>query len=131
MVYFSMMTAYTAVYLFYVSTSFDSNNINDICFVFVSFFSLRELYTVHSICGFHVAQPLVCCAMFARIYLSFDTFSYSHCILCFSIYGFWLSLWYPQTFLHAIHHGVYTFVIPTKTSAVSMDSPSLAHCCAS
>jgi len=26
-------------------------------------------------------------------------FSFGHCVVCPSVYGFWLSLWYLQTFL--------------------------------
>ena len=32
-------------------------------------------------------------------YLSFCTFSFGHCVVCSSIYRFWLPLWYLQTFL--------------------------------
>jgi len=33
--------------------------------------------------------------------LSFCTFSFGHCVFCSSsIYGFWLPLWYLQTFLN-------------------------------
>jgi hypothetical protein len=31
--------------------------------------------------------------------LSFCTFSFGHCVVCSSIYGFWLPLWYLQTLL--------------------------------
>ena len=43
-------------------------------------------------------QPL---ASFVDCFLSFCTFSFSHCVVCCSsIYGFWLPLWYLQTLLN-------------------------------
>ena len=36
--------------------------------------------------------------------LSFCTFSFGHCVLCSSIYGFWLPLWYLQTLLRATYN---------------------------
>ena len=38
--------------------------------------------------------------MFVDRCLSFCTFSFGHCIVCSSIYGFWLPLWYLQTLLY-------------------------------
>ena len=36
------------------------------------------------------------------VFLSFCTFSFGHCIVCFSsIYGFWLPLWYILTLLNS------------------------------
>ena len=63
--------------------------------------------------GVRIARSLVFCVVFSRslfvlvsfvfwpLYcLSFFHLSFDHCIVCpFSIYGFWLSLWYLQTFL--------------------------------
>ena len=34
--------------------------------------------------------------------LSFCTFSFCHCVVCSSIYGFWLPIWYIQTLLYSI-----------------------------
>jgi len=31
--------------------------------------------------------------------MTFRTFSFGHCVVCSSIYGFWLPLWYLQTLL--------------------------------
>ena len=40
------------------------------------------------------------CEVFRSHCLSFVFFSFGHCIICLSsIYGFWLPLWYLQTFL--------------------------------
>jgi hypothetical protein len=37
---------------------------------------------------------------FVDLCLSFCTFSFGHCVVCYSsIYGFWLPLWYLQTLL--------------------------------
>jgi hypothetical protein len=46
-----------------------------------------------------VARCLVFCVVFCRS-LSFWPFSFDHWVVCPSpIYGFWLSLWYHETFL--------------------------------
>ena len=46
-----------------------------------------------SFSGVPVTRSLVLCVCFVdRCYFSFD-----HCVVCPSIYGFWLSLWYLQT----------------------------------
>jgi len=48
--------------------------------------------------GVRVAQSLVLCVCFVDRCLSFCTFSFGQCVVCFSsIYGFWLLLWYLQT----------------------------------
>ena len=39
------------------------------------------------------------CVMICRSCSSFCPFSFGHCVVCSSIYGIWLPLWYPQTFL--------------------------------
>ena len=41
---------------------------------------------------------LVLCKCFVDRCLSLCTFSFDHCVVCPSIYGFWLPLWYIQTF---------------------------------
>ena len=47
-----------------------------------------------------VTRSLVLCVCFGDRCLSFCTFSFGHCVVCSSlIYGFWLPLWYLQTFL--------------------------------
>ena len=50
-------------------------------------------------CGVYVAQSAVFCVVFCRSLFFFCPFSFGHCIICLSIYGFWLLLWYFQTFL--------------------------------
>ena len=50
--------------------------------------------------GVRVTRTLVLCVYFVDRCLSFCTFSFGHCVVCFySIYGFWLPLWYLQTLL--------------------------------
>ena len=52
--------------------------------------------------GVRVARFLVFRVMFVDPYLSFCSFSFVHCIVCTSSnYGFWLPLWYLQTFRSA------------------------------
>ena len=46
--------------------------------------------------GVCVTQSLVLCACFVDHCLSFCNFSFGHCVVCPSIYGFWLPLWYLQ-----------------------------------
>jgi hypothetical protein len=48
--------------------------------------------------GVHVTRSLALCVCFVDSCLSFCSFSLGHCVGCpLSIYGFWLSLWYPET----------------------------------
>ena len=44
--------------------------------------------------GVHVTRSLVLCVCFVDWCFSFCTFSFSYCIVCPSIYIFWLPLWY-------------------------------------
>ena len=50
--------------------------------------------------GVHVTRSLLLCEMFCCSLLSFcPNFSFGHCVVCPSIYRFWLTLWYLQTLL--------------------------------
>ena len=50
--------------------------------------------------GVRVNRSLILYICFVDRCLSFSTFSFVHCAICsFSIYGFWLLLWYLQTLL--------------------------------
>ena len=49
--------------------------------------------------GVRVTRSSVLCVCFVDRCLSFCTFSFGHCVVCSSIYGFWLPLWYLQTLL--------------------------------
>ena len=46
-----------------------------------------------------VTRSLVLCVCFVDRCLSFCPFSFGHCVVCSSIYGFWLLLWYLQILL--------------------------------
>ena len=46
-----------------------------------------------------VARSLVFCLMFCISLFVHLFFLLGHCVVCPSIYGFWLRLWYLQTFL--------------------------------
>jgi hypothetical protein len=49
--------------------------------------------------GVRVARSLVLCVCFVDRCLSFCLLSFGHCVVCSSsMYGFWLLLWYLQTF---------------------------------
>jgi hypothetical protein len=52
--------------------------------------------------GVRVTQSLVLCVCFVDRCLSFCPFSFGHCVVCPSIYGFGLSLWYLQTLLYIV-----------------------------
>jgi hypothetical protein len=47
--------------------------------------------------GVRVTRSLVLCVMFVDRCFSFCPFSFGHCVVCPSIYGFWLPPWYLQT----------------------------------
>jgi hypothetical protein len=50
--------------------------------------------------GVRITRYLVFCVYFVDRCLSFCTFSFGYFVVCsFSIYGFWLPLWYLQTLL--------------------------------
>ena len=60
---------------------------------------LPEYLTSPSFCGIHATWSLALCVCFVDRCLSFSPFSFSHCVFCPSISGFWLPLWYLQTLL--------------------------------
>jgi hypothetical protein len=51
--------------------------------------------------GFRGTRSLVLCVCLIHVgrCLSFCPFSFGHCVVCSSIYGFWLPLWYLKTIL--------------------------------
>jgi hypothetical protein len=50
--------------------------------------------------GVRVTRSLVLCVCFVERCLSFCTFSFGHCVVCFSsTYGLFLPLWYLQSLL--------------------------------
>ena len=49
--------------------------------------------------GVRVTRSFVFNVVFCRYLFTISPFSFAHCIDCPSIYGFWLPLWYLQTFL--------------------------------
>jgi len=60
----------------------------------------EHLSSIPVFSGVRVARSLVLYVCFVNRYFSFCTFSFIHCVVCFSsIYGFWLPLWYFQTLL--------------------------------
>jgi hypothetical protein len=54
--------------------------------------------------GVRVTRSLVLCVRFVDRCLSLCTFSFGHCVVCSSIYRFWLPLWYLQTLLPIFLH---------------------------
>ena len=49
--------------------------------------------------GIRVIRSLILCLCFVDYCLSFYPFSFDHCVVCPSIYGFLLTLWYLQILL--------------------------------
>ena len=56
--------------------------------------TLPEHLSYYAFSGVRVTRSLVLCACFVDRCLSFCPFSFGHCVVCPSIYGFWLPLWY-------------------------------------
>jgi len=49
--------------------------------------------------GVRVTRSVVVCVFLVDRCFSYGPFSYGHCIVCPTIYRFWLPLWYLQTLL--------------------------------
>ena len=47
--------------------------------------------------GVRVTRSLVLCICFVYRYLSLCIFSFGHCVVCPSVYGFWFPLWHLNT----------------------------------
>ena len=62
--------------------------------------------------GVHVAWSLSFYVVFCRsLFVVLSLFSFGHCVVCPSIYSFWLPLWYLQTFLlKPFWHGYNVFL---------------------
>ncbi len=69
-----------------------------------SWFGAPELTTgfYWSMCHWCSCRSLVVCVCFVDRCLSFCPFFFGHCVVCSSIYGFWLALWYLQTLLNIL-----------------------------
>jgi hypothetical protein len=52
--------------------------------------------------GISVTWPFVLYVCFVGRCFSYCTFSFGHCVVCYSIYGFWLHIWYLQTLLSKV-----------------------------
>jgi len=52
--------------------------------------------------GVRVTRYLALCVCYVDRCLSIYTFSFGHCVVCSSIYGFYIPFWYLQTLLHTI-----------------------------
>jgi uncharacterized membrane protein len=90
-------------------------------------------------------QYMSSCVCFVDSCLSFCPLSLGHCVVCPSIYGFWLLLWYLQTLLHgyssilwcSLRFSRKNYVRFDFTSTCFVDVPALftlfvfiyAYCC--
>ena len=55
--------------------------------------------------GVRVGQSLVFYVVFCKsLFAIFFFYSFGHCIVCPSIYSFWLPIWHIQTFIYSFHH---------------------------
>ena len=52
--------------------------------------------------GVRVTRSLVLCVWFVDRCLSFCNISFGHCVVCSSVYGFWLPLWYLVTIVLSV-----------------------------
>ena len=92
------------IYMTHSSSHFIART-TDILLWFVVFVNrtcilLEPLISTPSFSGVSVTRPLVVCVCFVDRCLSFCTFYFGHCVVCYSsIYGFWLSVWYLQILL--------------------------------
>ena len=83
--------------------------------------------------GVRVTRSLVLYVCFVDRFLSFCTFSFGHCVVCSSsIYGFWLPLWYLQTFLRmstmtGAINGTGT-AYPSENLKLNLSFKSSSHC---
>jgi hypothetical protein len=59
----------------------------------------RTLRSPPSFSGVRVTRSSLLCVCFVDRCLSFCPFYFGYCVVCSSIYGFWLPLWYLQTLL--------------------------------
>ena len=64
----------------------------------------EELSSPQFLVGFVLLDLFGFCVVFYRS-LSTCLFSFGHCIVCPSTYGFWLPLWYLQSLLNTSVHG--------------------------
>ena len=68
--------------------------------IYFNYFKKNIFTTCFS--GVLVTRSLVLCVYFVDRCLFFCSFSFGHCVVCSSIYGFWLPLWHLQTLLNPI-----------------------------
>jgi hypothetical protein len=63
---------------------------------------LEHLISPQILSGVRVTRSIIFCVVFVEHWLSVCPVSFGHCIVCgfFSVYGFWLFVWYLQTFLN-------------------------------
>ena len=75
--------------------------------------------------GVRVTRSLVLCGCFVDRCLSFCPFSFGHCVVCPSMYGFWLTIWYLQTLQLYCCGQFYSWRKPDKTTDLSQVTNNL------
>ena len=72
--------------------------------------------------GVRVSRSLVLCVCFVGRCLFFCPFSFGHCVVCPSIYGFWLPLWYLQIILKVER---YSLIMECKRRTIDLKHYSM------
>ena len=79
---------------------------------------LEHLSSSSLFSGVRVTRSLVLCVCFENHCLFFNPFSFDYCVVCPSICGFWLPLWYLQTLLASVVLGLWLRVSDNYSSAI-------------
>jgi hypothetical protein len=93
---------YLSCYLWLLNTPFSMFKFNIVMSNYLSYIKYIYHCLAYGITFFsrvYVTRSLVLCVCFVDRCLSFCAFSFGHCAVCSSIYGFWLPRWYLQTLL--------------------------------
>ena len=87
--------------------------------IFPTFHRRKSCFFLNKI-RVRVTRSIVLCVCFVYRCLSICPFSFGHCVVCPSIYGFWLPLWYLQTLLtytlRNFHQETLSWIVCEKTS---------------
>ena len=63
---------------------------------------LEHLNSPQSLVGFVLLELLLYMYVLSMVAFPFVHFSFGHCVVCSSIYGYWLPLWYLQSLLSKV-----------------------------
>ena len=107
----SVVTEYFNVIHWCQCVVFSNKNTMLVLYLHISNEHITPVFTP-DFSGVRVTQSLVLCVCFVDRYLPFCLFCFDHCVVCyFSIYRFWLPLWYLQTLLLFLAYSLKCIVI--------------------